>query len=661
MRLGLNLRVNLIVVPLVMAMVVLTLAPIRSYLRLRGAMDDVRRELAFVLHICRFDTQAVRRSVEYLGVASRGDDTDELEELANGGRATLDSLAGSDLAPRRAERLERIERAYLLLSDAGERAIELARRGEREAATRLVTEAIDRQRDAKLLPLVDAAQFEGRLALRKALDRLLATSAQLALVPPIAGIEADADSLRQEAGEAVSVARFARQAQRLLGEYRRFAFLGETRKELAVAESEFHHAYRMWEAQVASRSGGDGVMTSTGMTDVGAEYRAVKQVIDRLAGLNRKGGQQEAIEVYESELEPLADSSLPRALAAAFDGYDARISTLLDSIAMQSRVGGTAVGAVALLVLGLAVVCPWLISRWIVRPVLALTRATRELGAGGGSGPVSVRAGGEIAELAASFNRMAEQLAERTRELEAERARERVRHAERLASVGSLASGLAHQINNPVNNILLTAEHALGEEGPAAARVWREALAASAQEARRCERIVNGLVAFSRGERGRKWREDAQQVLRRARELTADAAAEHGATVELRLGPEPAPEPAPIRANPIALEQALVNILRNAIQSRPGARVTLRAERAARSVRIEVRDDGRGMDRAALGRLFDPFYTTREEEGGIGLGLSVAHRIVADHDGEIDVDSSPGKGTTVTVTLPLDPPDGENR
>jgi signal transduction histidine kinase len=652
MRFGLNLRVSLIVVPLVAAAFVLALAPIRSYFRLRAAMDDVRRELAFILHVCRFDIQAVRQSVEYFDVALGGEDGRELEALAEEGRTALDSLAEWDLTPRQADRLGRIREAYAGLGDAGGRAIELARRGEREAAARLVTGTLREQRDAELLPQIDAAQLDGSLALRSALDDLVATSAQLALVPPLVGLEADARKLRREVAEATSLARFARQAQRLLGEYRLSAFLGEPGDEVAVAEHEFDSAYRLWEAQVAADDRDRGPEARESAADVVARVRAVERAVRALGGLEPAGAR-----AAEPPRELLGEESLARALTAAFDAHDARIATLLGSIARQSRVGGAAMGALAVVALGLALVCPWLISRWIVRPVLALTRATRELAADDGSDAVAAPAGDEIAELAASFHRMAERLAERTRELDAERARDQVRHAERLASVGTLAAGLAHQINNPVNNILLTAQHALGEDGPDAARIWREALAASAEEAKRCERIVRGLVAFSRGEPGQKWREDAHQVLRRAHELVAADAAAHQATVELRLDPEPAP----ILANPIALEQALVNILRNAIQSGPRARVTLRTERSDGSVRVEIRDDGRGMDREALARLFDPFYTTRGDQGGLGLGLSVARRIVADHGGEIRVASRPGEGTTVTVELPLAAADGGSR
>lgn len=593
MRLGLNLRVSLIVVPLVAAMLALALAPIRSYLRLRAAMDDVRRELSYVLAVCR---------LEHRVRALDGSPPNDHPPAPGGARGGAEDPGGG-------------------------------------------------------FPPPDRSQIDGNLALRQALDSLLATSAQLAVVPPLDGLEADAKSLRQEVAGAISVCRYARQAQRLLGEYRRYAHFGDPPEDLTAAEREFDHAYWVWQAQV---EGGDGErvpFAGTGLTGVEAHYRLIKDAVRRVTGLDPALARPQAARIYDSELAPIEGESLPRVLGAAFDAHDDRVSALLDSIARQSSLGGAAAGLVALLAFALALLCPWLISTWIVRPVLALDRATRELATGGSGGPVSVRAGSEIADLAASFNRMSERLAERTRELDEERARERLRHAERLASVGILAAGLAHQINNPVNNILLTAEHALGERGPEAPERWREALAASAEEARRCERIVRGLVAFARGEQGRLWREDAHQLVRRACELTADAADRREATVAF----EPGGEPAPILANPIALEQALVNVLRNAIESGSRAHVAVRTRRVGPAVRIEIRDDGRGMDRTAVGRLFDPFYTTRADEGGIGLGLSVAHRIISDHGGEIRVESRPGEGTTVTVDLPLDHDDALDR
>lgn len=651
MRVGLNLRVSLIVAPLVVAMLALAVALTGSYLSLRAALHDVRREIAFLLHLSRLDILAARQSVECFGAVFHGEDAGELREVESEARAALDALAGWDLPPRRSELLERIERAYARLAEAGERAVGLARRGEREAAMRLVTDTVEAQRDAELLPLVDAAQIEGSLALRKALDSLLASSARLSLVPPPAGLASDAQSLRAEAAEALSVARLASRAQRLVGEYRGFAYFGESREELALAEHAFDRACSLWEAQVGARGTGAGTIAPASEGDIRAGYRALKEAVGGLAGLDPRSDRTAVIRVYESQIEPLGNEALLEVLTAAFETRDARISALVDSIGRRSRLAGVAVSAVAMLAVALALLCPWLISRWIVRPVHALTRAARELGAGSVARPVAVHTGGELGVLAATFNQMAQQLAERTRELEAERARERLRHAERLAAVGTLAAGLAHQINNPLNNILLTAEHALGEAGPEAARHWRSALEACADEAKRCERIVRGLLTFARGEAGEKWTEDANRVLERARDLTAACAAQHRATVELELSPAAVP----IRASPIALEQALVNVIQNAIESRPEARVRLRTERRGETVRITVRDDGRGVNGEAIRHLFDPFFTTRAAEGGTGLGLSVAHRIIADHHGTIHVDSRPGEGTLVSVDLPLAP------
>lgn len=544
MRIGLKLRASLIVAPLVAAMLALAVAPIGSYLRLRAALHDVRREIAALLH-------------------------------------------GSRL---------------------------------------------------------HATQIEGSLALRKALDSLLASSARLSLVLSPGGLAADAQSLRTEVAEAVSVVRLASNAQRLVDECRGFAHREVSREELAVAGHGLDRAYRIWEAQVGA--GGRAAPAPASEGEVRAGYRALKRAAGELAGMDPRDPAA-ILRIYESRLAPLGSETLPRVLTAAFEAQKTRISALLDAIGRRSRFAGVATSAVAVLVLALALLCPWLISRWIVQPVQTLTRAARELGAGLGTHPVAVEAGGELGELAATFNQMARQLEERTRELEAERARERLHHKERLAAVGTLAAGVAHQINNPLNNLLLTAQEAFGDDGPGAARHWRAALEACIDEAKRCERIVRGLVAFSRGEPGQKFPEDANQVLRRA----CDLAAGTDADVEIL----PCAGTAPILANSVALEQALVNIIRNALQSRPGAHVTLRSERRIETVRIEVRDDGCGMSSETVRHLFEPFFTTRDADGGTGLGLSVAHRIVADHDGTIAIDSRPREGTVVSVELPLAP------
>ena len=115
-----------------------------------------------------------------------------------------------------------------------------------------------------------------------------------------------------------------------------------------------------------------------------------------------------------------------------------------------------------------------------------------------------------------------------------------------------------------------------------------------------------------------------------------------------------------IVANSLEMEQVLVNLIRNAIQaSAAGGWVAVRLEPEPEFVRLTIADRGFGMDEAQIARMFDPFYSTRQEQGGMGLGLSIVYGIVKRQGGDIDVRSNPGQGTTVTVLLPRNLPTSE--
>jgi signal transduction histidine kinase len=116
---------------------------------------------------------------------------------------------------------------------------------------------------------------------------------------------------------------------------------------------------------------------------------------------------------------------------------------------------------------------------------------------------------------------------------------------------------------------------------------------------------------------------------------------------------EPTRDPIEASISPIELEQVVVNVLRNAIESRTlGARVQVATGLRGDSILISVRDDGCGISRDALPRVFEAFFTTRSDAGGIGLGMAVAHQIISQHHGSIDLESQPGMGTNVTIALP---------
>ena len=232
------------------------------------------------------------------------------------------------------------------------------------------------------------------------------------------------------------------------------------------------------------------------------------------------------------------------------------------------------------------------------------------------------------------------------------RAEESLRRAERLASIGTLAAGVAHEINNPLGAIVLSAETALASEGqPPSEELLERSLNNIHASALRCRQIVKNVLQFARAETCEKWSGDLGEVIRRAHELTQKLAAAAGVAVRLELGDD-LPE---LEMNPMEMEQVLVNLITNAVQaSETGSCVTVRTTRLAPdSVQVLVEDQGCGMTKQQLRRIFDPFHTTRQRRGGIGLGLSITYGIVGEHGGTIQAESTRGKGTTMRVTLPI--------
>jgi signal transduction histidine kinase len=226
-----------------------------------------------------------------------------------------------------------------------------------------------------------------------------------------------------------------------------------------------------------------------------------------------------------------------------------------------------------------------------------------------------------------------------------------LQQAERLASIGTLAAGVAHQINNPIASIRAASEFALlcGDQ-PDDAERYREALETCVEQADRCGRIVRNILRFSRGESGTCSPEDLRELVIGSCGLVTDYARESGATIEIDEGDEEIP----VFVNSIEIEQVLVNVLRNAVESgAEKSRIEVRARRLETGAFVEIRDDGPGIEKQHLPFLFDPFYTTRLDRGGTGLGLSVAHGIVTAHGGTIRADTEADHGTAIQIQLPL--------
>lgn len=238
-----------------------------------------------------------------------------------------------------------------------------------------------------------------------------------------------------------------------------------------------------------------------------------------------------------------------------------------------------------------------------------------------------------------------------------------VRRAERMASLGHTLAGVAHELNNPLAAISGFAQILLKTNLP---KEDRSAIETVHREAKRAAKIVKDLLTFARRqESSERHRVDLNGIVRYIADTQRYAMETHGMLCELVLSDAPAF----VSADPAQLEQVMLNLLVNARQAleamtaptmsgraTPGfARtpmVVIRTSVRGNTVILEISDNGPGIATAELPRIWDPFWTTKEEGEGTGLGLSVVHGIVTEHGGTIDVETQVGSGTTFAVSLP---------
>lgn len=225
------------------------------------------------------------------------------------------------------------------------------------------------------------------------------------------------------------------------------------------------------------------------------------------------------------------------------------------------------------------------------------------------------------------------------------------RRAEKLAALGTLAAGLAHELNNPIGIISSRIEVMLMEaEGQPLPPRLLDDLRVLHRHAMRVARIAGGLLSFARPGRREEGPVDLNQVVEETLLLAEKQISRSGIRIRRAL----APGLPRIRGDAGSLQQVVLNLVTNASDAISGAgeiRIETRMmpERAG-AVQLAISDTGPGIEPEALPRIFDPFYTTKAE--GTGLGLSVSHGIVRDHGGTIDVQSRPGAGTTFVLTFP---------
>ena len=233
-----------------------------------------------------------------------------------------------------------------------------------------------------------------------------------------------------------------------------------------------------------------------------------------------------------------------------------------------------------------------------------------------------------------------------------DREQESARRRERLASIGTLATGIAHEINNPLGVILLGANEAQRVARSCGAGDRLDGLLELIKEhARRCGRVVDSVLKISRAERTSRGRTDLRGLVERVRSLSQAAAAEQGCSI-LHSIPDSAPA---IMVNGTEIEQVLMNLINNSMDAGATRVVFSVGEGEGPSlVSLRVEDNGRGMDETELAHAFDPFFTSGPKKGGTGLGLSLCQGIVESHGGRMQMNSVEGIGTVVTIQLPTE-------
>ena len=240
-------------------------------------------------------------------------------------------------------------------------------------------------------------------------------------------------------------------------------------------------------------------------------------------------------------------------------------------------------------------------------------------------------------------------------------AQERFAHAEKLAAIGQLAAGIMHEINNPLATIAACAESLslrLDDQRRAGADAPRDAdefLKIIDNEVHRCKRIVDGLLDFSRPKPVTKATTSINDVI----EHTLFLVKHHARFKKLRVETKLADRLVAVSANREQLVQVFMALLINAVDAMEEEQgtITIRTKRGRsvnEAVVAEVVDQGVGIARSDTSKIFEPFYTTKAPGRGTGLGLSICYGIIADHNGRIEVDSTPGAGSTFRILLPAE-------
>jgi two-component system NtrC family sensor kinase len=359
---------------------------------------------------------------------------------------------------------------------------------------------------------------------------------------------------------------------------------------------------------------------------------------------------------------------------------DLELSTLPLETAMDDA-RGQMIGFGLVNILIISTILGGLAWRVVHRPLMVLLEGTRHLGGGDLSYRIRNMPSGELGELGDSLNEMSSRLeaaqkelekwnlkletkvAEKTRELE--QTRDQMVFTEKMASLGKLAAVVAHEINNPLAGVLVYTKlvrrrlgkfqgDGRGSQEGVQIKDLDEKLSSIETEVARCGDIVRNLLLFSRHREAERAPADLNSLVKRSLKLVQHQADLGGISTQIELDPE-LPQ---VTCEAPQIQQAVLAVIINALEAMPDGgllSVSTRYDSDRDDVLIEVADTGVGIPEEIQDRVFEPFFSTKSETKGTGLGLSVMYGIIHRHEGRIDFQSTPGKGTTFRLRVPVHP------
>jgi two-component system NtrC family sensor kinase len=311
------------------------------------------------------------------------------------------------------------------------------------------------------------------------------------------------------------------------------------------------------------------------------------------------------------------------------------------------RVSQTAILLIFPLFLAVGMIMLFLITRNIVHRIGLLTEVVEQTGTGTFkhvAAPEYSWGSDEVGELIRKFDRM-EALLE-AREAEIERKNNELVHTKKLAAIGTLAAGVAHELNNPLNNIYLSTQVLVRELGDSGSATVKEVASDILGQTVRVKKIVGDLLEFARGREPRMRETELNRIISSAYARTAASA-----EMAVHFSLESEPDGVTITADPEQLEQVFINLFTNAVDAMgENGSLVVTVSPSPEVVTVRVADSGKGIPREQLDKVFEPFYTTKDK--GTGLGLAIVFNIIKKHFGDITVKSEEGRGTTFSITLP---------